>query len=87
MSMREHLLLGSARHDTLRTGCGRTPTLLNGSYTVGSGCAFTEDEYKRLRGIAMMHMCGRCEVAWRKICRHRNEPFTPTARDAERDVP
>lgn len=86
--MREHLLLGSAEHNTLRTGCGKTPRKdsippYGDSYSVGASGAFPEAEYIRLRRIAMMHMCGICERSWRKICRARHETFEPTARDAE----
>lgn len=87
--MREHLLLGSAEHDTLRTGCGKTPRSVGAlrsepdSYSVGASGAHPEAEYIRLRRTAMMHMCGICERAWRKICRARHETFEPTARDAE----
>jgi len=79
--IREHLLLGSERYGTLQTGCGRKPVKIRTEYCCGTGIAAREAEYVRLRGIDIMHPCGRCEVAWRKICRDRNQPWIPTARE------
>jgi hypothetical protein len=81
---REHLLLGSEEFGTLITGCGRVPEKVRDEYAIGPNLVNREDEYVRLRGIAMMHMCGGCERAWRRNCRERNQEFTPTARDRER---
>lgn len=81
--MREHLLLGSEEYGTLYTACGRKPEKMHWGYALGASQAVRETEYVRLRGIAMMNPCGRCEAAWRKICRNRNRIWTPAARSTE----
>ena len=81
MSIREHLLLGDEMYGTLRTGCGREPTRSGGDYALGPSMCVREYEYVLLRQNALMRMCETCEASWRKICRDRNEPWTPTARE------
>lgn len=80
MAIREHLLLGSEEYGTLATACGRKPEKIRDGYALGPGLAVRESEYVRLRQIEVIHVCGRCEASWRKICRDRREPWTPTAR-------
>jgi hypothetical protein len=79
-TIREHLLLGSELYDTLVTGCGKKPEKIRNGYALGLSLAVRESDYVRLRASTVMHMCGRCEAAWRKICRDRNQKWTPTAR-------
>ncbi len=83
MPIREHLLLGSEFHGTLYTGCGRTPEKVRDGYALGPSLCLREVEYVRLRQAECMHMCGRCEAAWRKICRDRGQEWTPTRRERE----
>lgn len=83
MAIKEHLLLGSEIYDTIETACGRTPIKIHDSWCVGSGQAFPEVEYVRIRQVAACDTCKTCEAAWRKICRARNKPFVPTARDVK----
>lgn len=80
MAIREHLLLGNEAFDTLHTGCGRKPEKIRDGYALGPSLCLREVEYKRIRGLAVMHPCGRCEAAWRKICRDRGEKWTPPGR-------
>lgn len=89
MAIREHLLLGSELYGTLVTGCGLTPEKIRDGFVVGASLAVREAEYVRLRSSDVMHICGRCEAAWRKICRGRNQEWTPSARArrmADKDV-
>ena len=80
MAIREHLLLGSEVYGTLVTGCGLKPEKIRDGYAIGPSLTVREDEYARLRQLDVMHMCGRCESAWRKICRDRNQKWEPNAR-------
>jgi len=76
MTIREHLLLGNEAFGTLVTGCGSKPKRIRDEWVLGPSRCSREDEYVRLR-----HMCGRCESAWRKICRDRNQKWVPTRHD------
>ena len=75
--MREHLLLGSAEHGTARAACGQAG--------VDQRDLYVEAEYVRVRQVEILNPCGRCEAAWRRICRARNQPWVPPAKNEERE--
>lgn len=86
MAIREHVLFGSRRYGTERTGCGKKPELhinktVDGKrvgpdyYTLGAGSVQPEADFMKLFASHPQWCCRTCVKAMRKVYRDRFDKF------------